>query len=221
MKHQINEIASLVNRLPSVSSAVITSPDKIIKELFTHQGSGTIFHKTEIINRYKSLKDVDVPRLAKLVTQSFQKPLKPDYMETVEKHLCSVYISESYSAAAVVIQDKENCEIPYLDKFVISSTSQGQGTSDELWDILTRDFRSLFWRSRVTNKINPWYFIRADGSWTNGDWIIFWYGVDQPKSSHSLVEFAANLPASFDPVAKHDVTLKSQNKSTTSYIQYV
>ena len=28
------------------------------------------------------------------------------------------------------------------------------------------------------------------------------YGVDEPRISHSLVEFARNLPDSFDPIAK-------------------
>lgn len=33
----------------------------------------------------------------------------------------------SYSAAAIVIHDREKSEIPYLDKFVISSTCQVGG----------------------------------------------------------------------------------------------
>lgn len=221
MKRQIDEIATLLKDFSNNSTAVITSPDNIIKELFSHQGCGTMIQKTEAIRRYKSLDEVDVPRLTKLLAQSFQKPLKPDHMTVIQEYLQSVYISENYTAAAIVIHDREKSEIPYLDKFVITSTCQGQGTSDDLWNHLTQDFPSLFWRSRATNRINPWYFIRADGSWTNGDWIIFWYGVDEPKISHSLVKFAGNLPDSFDPIAKHDVTMKSENRSTTSYIRYV
>ncbi|XP_028393273.1 N-acetylglutamate synthase, mitochondrial-like [Dendronephthya gigantea] len=221
IKNQIDEIASLLKDLSSNSTAVITSPVNIIKELFSHQGCGTMIQKTEAIHRYKSLEEVNVPRLTKLLTQSFKKPLKPEYMTVVQEYLQSVYISENYTAAAIVIHDREKSEIPYLDKFVISSACQGQGTSDDLWNHLTQDFSSLFWRSRATNRINPWYFIRADGSWTNGDWIIFWYGVDEPRISHDLVEFAGTLPESFDPIANHDVTMKSENRSTTSYIQYV
>ena len=33
------------------------------------------------------------------------------------------------------------------------------------------------------------------------------YGVDEPKISHNLVQFAANLPDSFDPVAKRKLFL--------------
>ncbi|XP_028393228.1 N-acetylglutamate synthase, mitochondrial-like [Dendronephthya gigantea] len=197
IKNQIDEIASLSKDLSKQTQQT----------------------KTEAIHRYKSLEEVNVPKTDETLNSVLQKALKPEYMTVVQEYLQSVYISENYTAAAIVIHDREKSEIPYLDKFVISSACQGQGTSDDLWNHLTQDFSSLFWRSRATNRINPWYFIRADGSWTNGDWIIFWYGVDEPRISHDLVEFAGTLPESFDPIANHDVTMKSENRSTTSYIQ--
>lgn len=45
---------------------------------------------------------------------------------------------------------------PYLDKFVVSASRQGQGSGEMLWECLRRDLQTLFWRSRVTNPINPW-----------------------------------------------------------------
>lgn len=45
---------------------------------------------------------------------------------------------------------------PYLDKFVVSSSRQGQGSGQMLWECLRQDLQTLFWRSRVTNPINPW-----------------------------------------------------------------
>lgn len=45
---------------------------------------------------------------------------------------------------------------PYLDKFVVSSSRQGQGSGQMLWECLRQDLQMLFWRSRVTNPINPW-----------------------------------------------------------------
>lgn len=46
---------------------------------------------------------------------------------------------------------------PYLDKFVVSSSKQGQGTSHLLWECIRQDLGKLFWRSRATNRINPWW----------------------------------------------------------------
>lgn len=49
-----------------------------------------------------------------------------------------------------------NSGTPYLDKFVVSSSKQGQGTSHVLWECIRQDLGKLFWRSRATNRINPW-----------------------------------------------------------------
>lgn len=62
----------------------------------------------------------------------------------------------SYSAAAIITMEPVNNGTPYLDKFVVSSSKQGQGTSHILWDCIKQDLGKLFWRSRATNKINPW-----------------------------------------------------------------
>ena len=39
-----------------------------------------------------------------------------------------VYVFYSYTAAAIVIHDREKYEIPYLDKFVVSSKCQVRST---------------------------------------------------------------------------------------------
>lgn len=62
----------------------------------------------------------------------------------------------SYSAAAIITMEPVNRGTPYLDKFVVSSSKQGQGTSQILWECIRQDLGKLFWRSRATNKINPW-----------------------------------------------------------------
>ena len=61
----------------------------------------------------------------------------------------------SYNAAAVVVE-MEGGTIPYLDKFAVSQAKQGEGTGEMLWECIERDFPQLFWRSKVTNRINPW-----------------------------------------------------------------
>lgn len=67
-------------------------------------------------------------------------------------HLCP----SRYSAAAIITMEPVNGGTPYLDKFVVSSSKQGQGTSHILWECIRQDLGKLFWRSRATNKINPW-----------------------------------------------------------------
>jgi bifunctional N-acetylglutamate synthase/kinase len=93
--------------------------------------------------------------------------------------------------------------VPYLCKFAVATSAQGQvrrrqgarigrpapravanpragavqGIADLLWAAITRDHQDLFWRSRADNTVNPWYFARAHGSLRLDRWTVFWYGL--------------------------------------------
>ncbi|XP_013412506.1 N-acetylglutamate synthase, mitochondrial [Lingula anatina] len=193
---KVQQISSLLHSLPAQSSVVITSAGAILTELFTHQGFGTLFKITEPIHMHTSFDEVDRERLLALFNRSFGKDLNENYFNFIEKRLNTLYLSEKYNAAAVITNESE-VKVPYLDKFAVSLQSQGQGTSEMLWDCIRRDFDSLFWRSRSKNMINPWYFRRSEGSWSNGAWIVFWYGISEHKMTSSLIDFALSLSSSF------------------------
>ncbi|XP_072031284.1 N-acetylglutamate synthase, mitochondrial-like [Amphiura filiformis] len=194
---QVEFVVNLLAGLPPLSSVVVTSANSILAELFTHHGSGTMFKNTERILKFDSLKKVDLDRLNSLLTRSFGRVLHSDYMSELPKKLHTIYLSEGYNAVAIITNEKEAGEVPYLDKFSISQKSQGEGTSDMLWDVMRSDFPSLFWRSRNANKINPWYFKRCEGSWTNSEWTVFWYGISDPQVSYKLVDWAVKKKPSF------------------------
>ncbi|XP_031562206.1 N-acetylglutamate synthase, mitochondrial-like isoform X2 [Actinia tenebrosa] len=217
----IMEISQLLLKMPRATSAVITSADSLIKELFTHCGSGTLFQTSEPINTYHSLEGVDVDKLTQLLVRSFDKTLNKDYFLTLKERLHTLYVTESYTAAAILTTPPETCGIPYLDKFTISKESQGLGTSDNLWKQIKNDCPRLCWRSRATNRINPWYFVRSSGSWQNGEWIIFWYGVSDPHITQQIVQYTSSLPSSFDPIAPHDEIKSKKVFSTSSYHKYL
>ncbi|MBN3312871.1 NAGS protein, partial [Atractosteus spatula] len=193
----VRTIVDLLNQLPSESSAVITSASTLLTELFSHRGSGTLFKNGEPIHRYSSLDEIDVDRLLALINKSFGKNLKEDYVASLKGRLHSIYLSEEYSAVAVITKEPVRSRTPYLDKFVVSSSRQGQGASQILWERIRRDLGALFWRSQSTNRINPWYFKKCDGSFVNGRWIVFWFGLSDMRDSYELVEYAKNIPDSF------------------------
>ncbi|XP_048416203.1 N-acetylglutamate synthase, mitochondrial isoform X2 [Stegostoma tigrinum] len=190
-------IMDLLNHIPSESSAVITSANTILAELFSHRGAGTLFKNAEPIRRYTSLDEIDTTRLISLINKSFGKDLHKDYISVLNPRLHSIYLSEGYSAAAIITREPVLNGMPYLDKFVVSTDKRGQGTSLMLWECIRQDFDSLFWRSRATNKINPWYFKQCDGSFTTGQWIVFWYGLSNMRDSYELVDHAESLLDSF------------------------
>uniref|UniRef100_A0A3P8VXZ3 N-acetylglutamate synthase n=1 Tax=Cynoglossus semilaevis TaxID=244447 RepID=A0A3P8VXZ3_CYNSE len=192
--HKVTTIARLLNQLPGESSAVITSADTLLTELFR---SGTLFKNGDPIHRYTCLEGIDVERLLALINQSFDRTLREDYIKSLNGRLHSIYLSEGYHAAAIITMEPVNGGTPYLDKFVVRSSKQGQGTSQILWECIKQDLGKLFWRSRATNWINPWYFKHCDGSFVKGKWTVFWYGLTDIRDSYELVEFAMNLPSSF------------------------
>ncbi|XP_041832104.1 N-acetylglutamate synthase, mitochondrial [Melanotaenia boesemani] len=196
-RRKVSAIARLLNQLPTESSAVITSAGTLLTELFSHRGSGTLFKNGDPIHRYSSLDEIDADRLLALINKSFAKTLRQDYIDSLKGRLHSIYLSEGYSAAAIITMEPVNGGTPYLDKFVVSSSKQGQGTSHILWECIRQDLGKLFWRSRATNRINPWYFKHCDGSFANGAWIVFWFGLTDIRDSYALVEHAKNLPNSF------------------------
>ncbi|XP_061740158.1 N-acetylglutamate synthase, mitochondrial [Nerophis ophidion] len=194
-RHRVVGIARLLNHLPTESSAVITSADTLLTELFSHKGSGSLFKNRDPIHRYNSFDGIDVDRLLALINKTFDKTLQKDYIDSLEGRLHSVYLSEGYSAAAIVTMEVVNT--PYLDKLVVSSTEQGQGTGHIMLECIRQDLGKLFWRSKTTNKVNPWYFKHCDGSFANGEWIVFWCGLTDIRESYELVEYAKNLRDSF------------------------
>lgn len=196
-QEKLRSISALLSDLPPLSSVVITSANTILPELFTHHGSGTLFKNTERIYKVKSLADVDQERLTSLVTRSFNKMLRSNYLESIAGKIHTIYISEAYNAVAIITNEEGVDGIPYLDKFAVSTQIQGEGTSDVLWDELRSDYPSLFWRSKNVNKINAWYFKRCEGSWSNHMWTVFWYGVSNPKMSYGIVDWAVNHKSSF------------------------
>ncbi|KAK2561609.1 N-acetylglutamate synthase [Acropora cervicornis] len=226
---QVILIAKLLHTLPESSSAVITSADSIIQELFTHKdnrkgrpcrkfssnqeldpnlgnidtGSGTMFLRPEKIQKHHTLATVDTDKLKQLLIKSFNKPLNADYFFLLEHRLHTLYVTESYSAAAVITNEEEVDGVKYLDKFTVGRQSQGLGTSDTLWRKIKQDFSCLFWRSRGTNRINPWY------------------GISDYTLTQKLVEHAKTFPPSFDPLAPHDEEKSQQVLSSNGYHKFL
>lgn len=203
MRLKIREVQQILDGLPPSSSVAITAPSELPKELFTHRGSGTLIRKGEHVLRFDGgLGTIDRPRLEELLEASFGRPLVDDYFQT--KEFFRVYVTESYRGTAILTREggiapagpgDPTGGIPYLDKFAVTSKAQGEGLAASLWDRLRRENPKLFWRSRVDNHtINPWYFSKADGSFRDAKWVVFWYGLDDFAEIQDCIGRAFELP---------------------------
>lgn len=193
MRVKLQEIRKLLDGLPPASSASITSPDHLAKELFTHTGSGTLVRRGERVNRFETLDGVDRDRLRDLLEACFGRKLTVDYF--AKKAFYRIYLSEEYRATAVITREGDVLP-PYLDKFAVTTQAQGAGVGGSLWQRMKTENPKLYWRSRVENEINPWYFQQAQGSHKAGRWTVFWYGLDDFEEIKACIDHALSLPAS-------------------------
>jgi acetylglutamate kinase len=189
-KNKLNEIRTMLQQLPPSSSVAVASPENLARELFTHKGAGTLIRMGERIRCYSDMTQIDQPRLTTLLENSFGRRLLLDYF--TKKPFYKVYLADSYRATAILTTEGG---VPYLDKFAVTTEAQGDGVGGSLWQKLSRDNEKLFWRSRIENEVNPWYFARADGCYKSDRWAVFWYGLTDYEEIKRCIDCALAMPA--------------------------
>jgi len=192
MRLKLNEIKRLLDASPLSTSVSITTPDGLIRELFTHGGSGTLVRMGEDIHRFKDKSKLDRTRTEALVENAFARKLKSDWWDELKLH--EVHMSASYRAGAILTKVDD---FIYLDKFAVVEEARGEGLSRTVWRGFTKDNPKFFWRSRTANGFNAFYHDSADGSVKAGVWTVFWKGETDWARISRIVERVATVPPSF------------------------
>ncbi len=193
MKLKLQEIKRLLDDAPLESSVSITDPAGLIRELFTHGGSGTLIRRGELIRMSADATDFDGGKASALVEEAFGRPLKPGWWSGLRLH--AAHISESYRAGAVLT---EVDDFLYLDKFAVVEAARGEGLAHTVWRQMSEKTPRFFWRSRTENGFNAFYTSVADGSVKRGDWTVFWRGEEDFACIAKSVQTVASLPDSFE-----------------------
>jgi acetylglutamate kinase len=184
MRLKLQQINEMLMKLPDDTSVSITSAAHLTRELFTYRGAGTLVRKGEKIGVYKN-PDADTLAVVKsLVEKSFERTLRDDWFEKLEEPL--VLLSETGRAAAIMTKGIDG--VPYLDKFTVTSEAQGEGLGAAIWQVVRARYPALYWRSRNTNPITPWYFQQADSSNRSAGWVVFTIGVEDAGQRQRCVE---------------------------------
>ncbi|MEM1381190.1 MAG: acetylglutamate kinase [Pseudomonadota bacterium] len=190
MRHKLGEIADLLDRLPLASSVSMTSVSGLIRELFTHSGSGTLIRRGEAIVSQASPRREDFEGL---IETAFKKTLKADYWETFSPRYA--LLSEQKRAGAVV---SSVAGVDFLDKFAVLSSARGEGLAKTLWHALVDASPQLVWRSRRENPFNGFYHAQADGSVQRGPWTVYWVGRPLEARISALADDIAAVPGHFE-----------------------
>lgn len=197
MKLKIQQVADILEQLPSTASVSITTPRHLAKELFTHKGSGTLLRKGEAIFCHSDGKSIEQKRLSHLLESGFDKVLDGDYFE--KAHIHKAYITGCYRAAALITMPADvPKDIPFLDKFVVADDAKGEGLGKTVWKKLVEDNPKLFWRCRPGNAINGFYFKHSSGCYKTEQWTVFWYGVSDINQISECIDYALSKPATLN-----------------------
>eukprot|EP00004_Rigifila_ramosa_P025018 TRINITY_DN7382_c0_g1_i1.p1 TRINITY_DN7382_c0_g1~~TRINITY_DN7382_c0_g1_i1.p1 ORF type:complete len:851 (-),score=169.87 TRINITY_DN7382_c0_g1_i1:44-2215(-) len=217
LKLKVREIGELLKMLPPSSSVSVTSPQNLMRELFTHQGEGTLCRRQDPLRAYTSLAGLDLNRLKVLLEGSFARTLNEGYFKSLESRLLSLYVDDSYDACAIVTKEPGAPGVAYLDKFSVTPEQQGKGSAGLLWTCLRNNHPQLYWRSRTNNPINSWYFSKADGSLRITDhWMMFWYGLDPAKDIVDQLPQNATLSACYATCKQLPGSFTTSGHSTPS-----
>lgn len=192
MRLKLSEIKRLLDDAPLSSSVSITTPSGLVRELFTHGGSGTLIRKGEAIGKFEDKTLIDRARAVGLIENAFDQKLVKNWWRDVG--LSAAYISNSYRAGAFL---SRKGDFTYLDKFAVLDDARGEGLARTVWRRFSADHPSFFWRSRTANGFNAFYNAEADGSVKQGPWTIFWNGESDFARIAKTVDHIAAMPPSF------------------------
>jgi acetylglutamate kinase len=184
MRLKLQQIYEMLNRLTDDTSVSITSAAHLTRELFTYRGAGTLVRKGEQINVFEDPDAETLVTVRNLVEQSFHRTLRDGWYEQLDEPL--VLLSETGRAAAIMTKGVDG--LPYLDKFTVTSAAQGEGLGAAIWQVVRARYPALYWRSRNTNPVTPWYFQQADSSNRSGQWVVFTIGVEEAARRERCVE---------------------------------
>lgn len=185
--------AELLERRDSDDLLVsLTSPINLLQELFTVKGAGTLLRRGALITRCDGLQGIDRQRLTALLTESFGRAPLPQLLDRSFAH---TYVDAHYRGAALL---DATDDWGYLTKFAVTRRAQGEGLGRDLWQAISTDYPRLVWRARQHNAITPWYEAQCDGRLRNGDWTVYFRGIEASDIA-AAVDHAMRQPEDFQP----------------------
>lgn len=202
-KLKLKEIHDLLEHLPRSSSVAIIDVHDLQKELFTDSGAGTLIRRGyKLINR-NSLSEFSNPDLLRqaLLRDPLVKSGKisvASYLKHLENVPFRSYGDGPLEVLAIVTeQPSENgAVIPKLDKFLSSRTGWLNNVTDNIFNAMRKDYKSLYW---VVNENDPnlgWYFSKSEGSFAKHGEVLFWYGLDTNQAAELIRQFDAHRTGS-------------------------
>ncbi|PVZ99993.1 hypothetical protein BB558_003959 [Smittium angustum] len=195
-KLKLKEIKALLDVLPRSSSVAIISAEHLHKELFTVSGAGTMISRGHKLKSFTNLAQANRDSLRALLlsensgSKNKEFEVASLFQKLVQLHEDGgkywLYTDESSQVLFVITQQPpENgvYPVPILEKMVLGEMAKISDLADNMWALISRDHKQLGWSVLRSDKRLDWYFDRAEGSWSLGDHVVFWYGLGMDTNS--------------------------------------
>ncbi|EEQ39937.1 ARG5,6 protein, mitochondrial precursor [Clavispora lusitaniae ATCC 42720] len=194
-KLKIKEIHDLLQHLPRSSSVAIIDVNDLQKELFTDSGAGTLIRRGyKLINRnsLEEFSNPDILRAALLRDPEIKsgKLSVASYLKHLESVSFKSYGDAPLEVLAIVVEDASTkVPVAKLDKFLSSRTGWLNNVTDNIFNAIKKDFKSLYWIVNENDSNLSWYFSKSDGSFAKNGEVLFWYGLDTDQASQLIKQF--------------------------------
>ncbi|WWC91220.1 N-acetyl-gamma-glutamyl-phosphate reductase [Kwoniella dendrophila CBS 6074] len=190
-KLKIREIKELLDTLPRTSSVAIISTDMLQKELFTDAGAGTLIRRGHKLYKQPGVEAVGSTQLRQVFSErdpevSSGKRSVAEIFGDLKNGSSTIYGDEPFDVVAVVSHPQG--ETPVMTKFLPSANGMLNKIADNVFDVIKKDHKRLFWTAKADDENRAWHFERADGSFTRAGRSLFWYGVSDVKEVERIIE---------------------------------
>jgi acetylglutamate kinase len=172
-------------------TVTIVSASGMLKELFTHEGSGTIFREGEYIRVYDDLSAVNKNKLQHTIEDGLEGKLADDYWQSLQNSKYRIYVTDrSHHALAIV---KYIDGFTYVDKIAISKPFADD--DKRIWrKIVTDHPEGVIFRTKPKNQYNNWLFKEGANEEHRDGWVVWWYGIEDTETINAGIELALSQP---------------------------
>lgn len=184
---KIKESKELLDHLPRRSSVAIIHPSAMQKELFTDTGAGTLIRRGNKLASEPSLNNFNYESLKKALLRDKSVSNADAFIQNHAGKEIKAYADEPLEVLAVV-ESPQGSEPATVAHFSATKAGWLGNVADNVFNSIKRDYDKLVWKVRADDEKLTWFFEKAQGSFSQNDEILFWYGINDAKEVKTLMD---------------------------------
>ena len=200
---KIKEIKELLDHLPRRSSVAIIHPSAMQKELFTDTGAGTLIRRGNKLASKPSLDDFNYEALKKALLRDKSVNNADAFIQNYSGKEIKVYADEPLEVLAVV-ESPQGTKPAIVTHFSAMKAGWLGNVADNVFNSIKRDYDKLVWKVRADDEKLTWFFEKAQGSFSQNDETLFWYGINDAKEVKALMDTFVEKSTSKGSTINHE-----------------